>query len=141
MCSHLHAFLCPHHIADVDLYTGDALYENNGAGTFSAVSGAPTCSNAQVCAWGDWSGDGLLDLIVGNKGSANVLYLNNGDTTFSSVTTTPITAGSGNTIALAWGDCARHAPLAARALRASSPRPSTALPLLSSHPCHARRQQ
>ena len=93
----------------MDLYTGDALYRNTGDNKFTAVTAAPTCSNSQVCAWGDWSGDGKLDLVVGNKGSANVLYRNNGDGTFSSDTSTPITAGSGNTIALAWGDCARHA--------------------------------
>ncbi|NKO00843.1 FG-GAP-like repeat-containing protein, partial [Weissella cibaria] len=34
-------------------------------------------------AWGDFDGDGDLDLYITNRGGANALYINNGDGTFT----------------------------------------------------------
>ena len=44
------------------------------------------------------------DLVVGNWGAANELYRNEGGGTFTAVTGSPITSGSANTYAVAWGD-------------------------------------
>jgi hypothetical protein len=64
------------------------LYRNNGDGTFTDVaeSAGITAGDAQgrAAAWGDYNGDGNLDLYVVNAG-ADRLYRNNGDGTFSDV--------------------------------------------------------
>ncbi len=71
------------------------LYRNNGDGSFSDVAVAAGVNMPSVnydnfgAAWGDYDGDGALDLMVtayafGQGG--NVLYHNNGDGTFSDVT-------------------------------------------------------
>jgi hypothetical protein len=57
------------------------------------------------CAWGDYDGDGFLDLIVGNGlGDANALYHNNGDGTFTRTTNNAITTTIGDASGVTWGD-------------------------------------
>jgi hypothetical protein len=51
-------------------------------------------------AWGDYDGDGYLDLAVGNFNQQNWLFTNNGDTTF----TQRNEFGAGATFAVVWGD-------------------------------------
>jgi hypothetical protein len=62
------------------------LYHNNGDGTFTDVAEAAglTAGDAQgrAAAWGDYNGDGHLDLYVVNVGPDR-LYRNNGDGTFT----------------------------------------------------------
>ena len=61
------------------------LYRNRGDGTFVNVAEtAGVCNDryAMGSTWGDYDGDGLLDLYVSNFGSANRLYHNKGDGTF-----------------------------------------------------------
>ncbi|MEX2302500.1 MAG: CRTAC1 family protein [Bryobacterales bacterium] len=74
---------------------GDSLYRNNGDGTFSDVSARAGVADAEGyyglgAAWGDYDGDGRLDLFVANDNTPNYLYRNNGDGTF---TDTAIEAG------------------------------------------------
>ena len=62
------------------------LYRNNGEGTFTDVALAAGVLNerrAKGAAWGDYDGDGRLDLYVSNAGQENRLYHNNGDGTFT----------------------------------------------------------
>jgi hypothetical protein len=69
---------------------GDALYRNNGDGTFTDVSANAGVADAQGyyglgAAWGDYDNDGDLDLAVANDNTPNYLYRNNGDGTFTDV--------------------------------------------------------
>ena len=66
----------------------NALYQNNGDGTFRDVTqaaGVPGTGYGLGCAWGDYDNDGFPDLYVTQFGR-NVLYHNNGDGTFTDVT-------------------------------------------------------
>jgi enediyne biosynthesis protein E4 len=66
----------------------NALYHNNGDGTFTDVTdkaGVPGTGFGLGCIWGDYDNDGHPDLFVTQYGR-NVLYHNNGDGTFTDVT-------------------------------------------------------
>lgn len=69
---------------------GDALYHNNGDGTFTDVSKKAGVSDPDgyyglgVIA-SDFDGDGLVDIFVANDSTPNFLYHNNGDGTFKDV--------------------------------------------------------
>src|SRR5689334_23016281 len=66
----------------------NALYRNNGDGTFTDVTekaGAPGTGYGLGCVAGDYDNDGRADLYVTQYGK-NVLYHNNGDGSFTDVT-------------------------------------------------------
>jgi hypothetical protein len=66
----------------------NALYRNNGDGTFTDVTdkaNVPGTGYGLGCVWGDYDNDGLPDLYVTQFGR-NVLYHNKGDGTFTDVT-------------------------------------------------------
>jgi enediyne biosynthesis protein E4 len=66
----------------------NALYRNNGDGTFTDVTaqaGVPGDAYGLGCAWGDYDNDGYPDLYVTQYGR-NILYHNNGNGTFTDVT-------------------------------------------------------
>jgi hypothetical protein len=66
----------------------NALYHNNGDGTFTDVTekaGAPGNAYGLGCVWGDYDNDGFPDLYVTQYGK-NILYHNNGNGTFTDVT-------------------------------------------------------
>lgn len=74
---------------DCDLYVinreqDNAIYRNNGDGTFTNVSGIVPLNDTELGhggTWGDFNGDGLLDLFLANIG-ANKLYRNSGNGAF-----------------------------------------------------------
>jgi hypothetical protein len=92
--------------------TSEALYRNNGNGTFSDVSAAAGLSRRKPCqgiAWGDYNNDSYLDLFVargslGGSSTSNTLYQNNGDGTFTDVTRQAGVTAIGNYWGCAWGD-------------------------------------
>jgi hypothetical protein len=66
----------------------NALYHNNGDGTFTDVTDkarVPGTGYGLGCVWGDYDNDGHPDLFVTQFGR-NVLYHNNGDGSFTDVT-------------------------------------------------------
>ena len=66
----------------------NALYRNNGDGTFTDVAvaaGVADTGYGMGCAVGDYNNDGFPDLYVTNFG-ANIFFHNNGDGTFTDVT-------------------------------------------------------
>src|SRR5690348_7909506 len=66
----------------------NALYHNNGDGTFTDVTdkaGVPGTDYGLGCVWGDYDNDGYPDLFVTQYGR-NVLYHNNRNGTFTDVT-------------------------------------------------------
>ena len=67
----------------------NALYRNNGDGTFTDVAMAAGVANhgrSIGSGFGDYNNDGWLDLFVINMDGPNALYRNNGDGTFTDVT-------------------------------------------------------
>ena len=91
----------------------EALYHNNGNGTFTDVTSAAgliPLANAEAIAWGDYNNDGFLDLYI-SRGKqsgmgvlSNTLYRNNGNGTFTDVTQSAGADDGTNTWAAVWGD-------------------------------------
>ena len=69
------------------------LYNNNGDGTFTRITGQPLVTeskNTGDCGWADFDGNGYPDVFLANSGpDYNTCYLNNGDGTFSQLTGDP----------------------------------------------------
>jgi len=109
---------------DLDIYIGahprDYLLQNDGTGVFTdatAAAGAGGPLSAQpgtaskIGAWGDYNGDGLLDIAVASSTFADqpengYLLRNDGDGTFTDVTvaTAFAAAPTGNPCAVMWSD-------------------------------------
>merc|ERR1711969_363384 len=99
----------------MDMYVANygqdnVLYRNKGDGTFESVgsdAGVNDAGRGRGVAWGDYDGDGALDLYVANDhGQANVLYRNRGDGTFEDASG-PAAANVGDMgsgFGVAWGD-------------------------------------
>ena len=86
----------------------DALYHNNGDGTFTRLTEGSIVNEAGNhvgCAWADYDNDGNLDLFVtAQLGQHNLLYHNNGDGTFTSVTEGNIVTDTSYSPNGAWAD-------------------------------------
>jgi len=84
------------------------LYHNNGDETFTKVTGQVIVSesnNSGSGAWGDYDGDGFLDMFVANSGpDYNSLFHNNGDGTFTKIEEEPFISDSQNFDLICWGD-------------------------------------
>ena len=68
----------------------DALYHNNGNGTFTEVAKAAGVDDPQrffglTAVWSDFNNDGHLDLFVANDGEPNYLYRNDGNGHFTDI--------------------------------------------------------
>ncbi len=89
----------------------DALFHNNGDGTFtnfSAQAGLLPFSNGRSIAWADYDNDGDLDLFVARGldegGVKQTLYRNNGTGTFTDVSDVSGLGVVANNRAACWGD-------------------------------------
>jgi hypothetical protein len=88
----------------------NALYRNNGDGTFSRMTAATVgelASDKTSChggAWGDFNHDGLLDLLVVNWSRNVVLYRNNPDGRFTKVVGDPLVKFGSQSTGCAWAD-------------------------------------
>ncbi len=76
--------------------------------TFTRVTTGAIVTDAAYsfsCAWGDYDGDGYLDLVVGNGfGDPKDLYHNEGDGTFAAITNGPIVTSTDHSGGCTWGD-------------------------------------
>ena len=67
----------------------DALYKNNGNGTFTRIINDPIVldgAESRSCSWGDYNNDTWPDMFVVNYGAQNdMLYKNNGNGTFTRI--------------------------------------------------------
>lgn len=88
----------------------NALYHNNGDGTFSRMAAgtvgvlASAQGNCHGGAWGDFNNDGLLDLLVVDWNSKVVLYRNNPDGRFTKVVADPLVNFGSQSVGCAWAD-------------------------------------
>jgi hypothetical protein len=85
----------------------DALYRNNGDGTFTQITTGPQSNDSGAgnsAAWVDYDRDGWLDLFVVNAPQNEFLYHNNADGTFIAITSGPLINSGRNSIASAWSD-------------------------------------
>ncbi|MBN1154329.1 VCBS repeat-containing protein, partial [candidate division KSB1 bacterium] len=89
-------------------YGHNILYHNNCNGTFSRVtSGEIAQSNKHGwgSTWGDYDGDGDLDLFISRFArSEDLLYSNNADGTFELITSNAIVINSGSNYSSSWAD-------------------------------------
>jgi len=89
----------------------NALYRNNGDGTFTKILEGHIVNNNGIshgASWGDFNNDGFLDLFVSNHdwsdNKINFLYQNNGDGTFTLVSDINVTTDQNTSFGSAWLD-------------------------------------
>jgi hypothetical protein len=96
---------------DVDLFVtnlsshSNHLYENDGGGNFTELTGSPPNSNlgsSTSASWVDYNNDGDLDLFVSNYGS-NTLYKNI-EGTLTETTLSPLNTDSYDSYGAHWSD-------------------------------------
>jgi hypothetical protein len=59
------------------------IYRNNGDGTFSDIHAVIGSTHSSFMSWGDYNGDGKLDLVITGWTDGEGIYLNNGNSTFT----------------------------------------------------------
>jgi Flp pilus assembly protein TadD len=94
------------HDGDLDLVAGTVVYRNNLDGTFTeagASFGLP--NNGWGAAFGDFNGDGRIDLLFPNERGMPRLFQNGGAQGFNDVTAASGLANSGPATTIAVGDC------------------------------------
>jgi hypothetical protein len=88
----------------------NALYHNDGDGTFTRITAGSIVNdagNSLGCSWADYDNDGFFDLFVANGSSGievNFLYHNNSDGTFTRITDDVAVNDVGHWAGCAWGD-------------------------------------
>ncbi len=84
----------------------NALYRNDGSGTFTSIIAAFTeGGSSQSAAWGDFDGDGDLDLFVANAlAENNALYRNDGGDNFTKIISGDIVNDQGRSFGASWVD-------------------------------------
>jgi hypothetical protein len=89
-------------------YAAENFLYRNDDGVFAKITTGDIVSDVAVsnCAlWGDYDGDGDLDVFVANsEGYLNNLYENDGDGTFTKITSGTVVSEGGNSFGGSWGD-------------------------------------
>ena len=107
------------HDGDLDLFVvsvnqQNLLYRNDGSGEFSRMNaGALTQDTAtwQSAAWGDYDGDGDLDVAMAVPGGSINLFRQNADHGFTRLAPPPLNGASGNLTGISWVDVDRDGAL------------------------------
>lgn len=110
--SHSSAWADLENDGDLDVFVANtlgnnALYRNDGNGSFTAISSSPATSDGGATtggAWGDYDNDGLLDVFFVNRWQDHFLYRGTGGFGFSKVTGSPATAGGSEAYHASWVD-------------------------------------
>lgn len=100
---------------DLDLFVANNLgsynflYSNDGDGTFTKITTGDIVNDdgySHGASWGDYNGDGFLDLIVTDFMATkhNLLYKNNGDGTFERDLTAAVVLNPSKSISPSWAD-------------------------------------
>ena len=102
---------------DMDLFIANnnfinnAVYTNNGDGTFTKLTSSVIVSDGSSTSqgsWGDYNNDGNIDLFITIKstgaGQHNILYRNNGSGDFTEITSGSIVNDEGYSFGSAWAD-------------------------------------
>ena len=97
---------------DLDLAAGNygsanRVYSNDGLGQATSLASVWASADSDATfsvAWGDWDGDGDLDLAAGNSGNVNRVYENDGLGLANSLTSAWTSADAVTTRSVAWGD-------------------------------------
>jgi hypothetical protein len=82
-------------------------FENSTAQNFTKITSGPLVSDVGGflgTAWGDYDGDGYVDLFVANYQNPNMLFHNDGNGSFTKVTTGEIVTDQANSYSASWGD-------------------------------------
>ncbi|MCB0466319.1 MAG: VCBS repeat-containing protein [Aequorivita sp.] len=88
--------------------TRNLYFENQGDGSFEAVTGSSITSEtlaSRSINWIDYDGDGDSDLFVANENNTNnSLFRNDGPNNFTQITNLPITQNGKNSAGSSWAD-------------------------------------
>jgi PKD repeat protein len=91
-----------------NLSENNFLYHNNGNGSFTRILTGDIVTDGGSSwgtTWGDYDGDGYLDLFIPNFGTEdNFIYHNNNGTSFTRITTGDIVTDDGNARGMCLGD-------------------------------------
>lgn len=87
----------------------NALYHNEGDGTLAGVTSGPIYTETRdggfhAPSWGDYDGDGLVDLFIAGHDTLNRLFHNDGDGSFSRITNSVVVSEPAASEGRAWVD-------------------------------------
>ena len=98
---------------DLDLFvtnesnTNEAVYRNDGGGTFVKITTGILVNNAgntMSSSWADYDNDGDLDVFLSNDGGSNALFRNDSAFVFTKITSDTVSHPNAHSFSSAWSD-------------------------------------